>query len=292
MKLNSSFIEMLCVFCAGMLWGTTGTIQGLLPTILEPPVVAAFRVIIGATSLWIICIVTKIPLNAILELPLRRILGTGIAIASYNLFFFSSVAYAGVGVGTAITLGSGPFWVSVFEILFTARRPSSRGILGQLTAIVGLVILVAGDTQDQGSYRGYGLAALAGMAYGTYVYLTRGFRVEIHSALIAAATFSVSSIMLFPSLVLLPPVWIGLRSTALLLFLGLVSTGVAFLLFTFGLKRMAASTAVTLALAEPLTAWFLATVVLNEPVTISKIIGVGILVCGIRIVAGELRSSS
>ncbi len=263
-----------------------------MPTILEPTVVATFRVIIGAISLWMICIVTKISFDAVFELPLWRILGTGIAIASYNLFFFSGVAYAGVGVGTAITLGSGPFWVLVFEILFTAQRPSAQGILGQLTAIVGLVILVGGNTHGQEAYRGYGLALLAGMAYGAYVYLTRGFRVEINSALIAAATFSVSSILLFPSLILLPPVWIDFRSTALLLFLGLVSTGVAFLLFTFGLKRMAASTAVTLALAEPLTAWFLATVVLNEPVTISKLIGVGMLVCGIRIVAGELKSSS
>lgn len=204
--------------------------------------------------------------------------------------FFFGVGYAGVGVGTAITLGSGPFWVSVFEILFTARRPSVQDILGQITAVIGLAILVTGERQ--GSYLGYGFSFLAGLAYGTYVYLTRGFRVEINSALIAAATFSIASIVLFPSLILLPLTWIDSPSIVLLAFLGLVSTGLAFLLFTFGLKKIAASTAAILALAEPLTAWFLATIILNEPVTISKLIGVGMLVCGIGIVAGQLKSSS
>lgn len=274
-----------------MLWGTTGAIQGLLPATLQPTAVAACRVIIGAVFLWVICIVQKISFDAICKLPFWHIMGTGIAIAAYNLCFFWGVAYAGVGVGTAITLGSGPFWVLAFEILLTARRPSKKSVWGQITAITGLVILVAGDTQGQSTYIGYSLAVLAGIAYAAYVYLTRELNTEINSALIAAATFSVSSIVLFPSLVLFPPATLTFRSISLLLFLGLFSTGTAFFLFTFGLKKMTASTAVTLALAEPLTACFLATVVLNEPLTIFKILGIGLLLSGIRIVAGDVKSS-
>lgn len=287
-KLDSHCIGTFCVLFAAMLWGTTGTVQGLLPSSREPVVVATLRVMIGAGSLWAICMFTEISVRKVMALPLWRILGTGAAIASYNIFFFMGVAHVGVGVGTAIALGSGPLWVLVFEFFFSARRPSICGLLGQMATIAGLSILVGGDAQGQGSYMGDGWSLLAGLAYGTYVYLTRGFERDLDSALIAAATFSISSIILFPSLILFSTAWIDARSTLLLIFLGLMATGLAFLLFTFGLKRMPASTAVTLSLAEPLTAWVLATVVLGEAVTAYKVVGVVTLIIGIRIVSYEI----
>jgi len=159
-KIDSGFIGVLCVFFAAILWGTTGTIQGLLPSSREPIVVAALRVFLGSIVLWIICIVNRISVKAVLDLPRWRAFGAGIAIAGYNLFFFVGVSYAGVGVGTAIALGSGPLWVSFFEAFFSARHPSLRGLAGQLTAIVGLSVLVAGDASGQVSYLGYGLSAI------------------------------------------------------------------------------------------------------------------------------------
>lgn len=286
---DSAFFNVLCVLSAAMLWGTTGTIQGLLPPSREPVVVAAIRVLLGSSALWMFCLFSGVSVKTILTLPRWRIFGAGTAIAGYNLFFFAGVAHAGVGVGTAIALGSGPLWVLAYEILFSTRRPSSRSLTGQVAAIMGLAILVAGDAGGQGSYLGYGLSALAGLSYGTYVYLTGGIGKDTNSALVAATTFSVASILLAPSLILFSTAWIDLRSIALLAFLGLAATGAAFFLFTFGLQRMPASTAVTLTLAEPLTAWFLATVVLGEIVTLPKVIGAAMLVIGIRVVAGASK---
>ncbi|MHC1762110.1 MAG: DMT family transporter [Negativicutes bacterium] len=290
MTKNSTLFSLLCVLAAAMLWGTTGTIQGLLPSSRNPVVVAAVRVLLGATALWLFCLVNGVSIKVLLGLPRWRICGAGTAIAGYNLFFFAGVAHAGVGVGTAIAIGSGPLWVLAYEIIFSARRPSSRSLTGQATAIAGLAILVMGDMQGQVSFLGYALSLLAGLSYGTYVYLTGGISKETNSALVAATTFSVASIVLSPSLFLFSTAWIDYRSFGYLAFLGIASTGVAFFLFTYGLQRISASTAVTLTLAEPLTAWFLATTILGEPVTLPKVIGAILLVVGIRIVAGASKS--
>jgi drug/metabolite transporter, DME family len=53
---------------------------------------------------------------------------------------------------------------------------------------------------------------------------------------------------------------------AMALYLGVVATGVAYVLFGFGLRRLPSATAVTLVLAEPLTAALLAAVVLDESI--------------------------
>ena len=292
MNKDSTLSGILCVLAAAMLWGTTGTIQGLLPPGREPVAVGAFRVLLASVSLWTAFLLSGTSAKTMLELPKRRVLAAGLAIAGYNLFFFAGVSQAGVGVGTAIALGSGPLWVSLFELVFTARRPSCRSLVGQTAAIAGLVILVAGDIgQGQGSLSGYGLSALAGFFYGSYVFITGGIDQKIPSALLAAATFSVASVVLSPSLLLLSLSWIDMRSIFLLVFLGVFAAGAPFFLFTFGVRRMHASTAVTLSLAEPFTAWILATVVLGEPLTQSKVIGALLLVVGIRTVAGIARSS-
>lgn len=292
MNKDVRFIGALCVLAAAVLWGSTGTIQGLLPPAREPVVVGTFRVLIAAAGLWTAYLFNRPCASAVFALPRRRVLAAGLAIAGYNLFFFAGVSLAGVGVGTAIALGSGPIWVSLFELLFDARRPPLLSLTGQVAAIAGLVILVTGDVQQgQDSLGGYGLSTLAGLFYGAYVYITGGFDSKIPSALLAAATFSVASLALVPSLLVLPMAWVDPRSLGLLAFLGLAAAAAPFFLFTFGVRRMPASTAVTLSLAEPFTAWLLATVVLGEPLTQTKIIGALLLVVGIRTVAGSTRLS-
>jgi len=50
------------------------------------------------------------------------------------------------------------------------------------------------------------------------------------------------------------------------------------------LRRVAPSTAVTLALAEPLTAWVLAILVVGEPATLPRLAGAALLMAGLAIV--------
>lgn len=291
MNKKPTLAGILCVLSAAALWGMTGTIQGLLPSGREPVVVGTLRVMFGTAGLWAAYRLTAKAGQPWRELPRRLIAAAGAAIAGYNLFFFAGVSLAGVGVGTAIALGSGPVWVSLFEWIFSGHRPSAQSLVGQFIAILGLTVLVAGDAGSLAAvWTGYGLAALAGLSYGSYVYITGRIDPKFPAALTAAATFSVSGLLLLPSLYVLPTAWIDLRGLLLLVFLGLASTSAPFFLFTVGVRQMAASTAVTLSLAEPFTAWLLATVVLGEALTWFKVIGALIMAAGIRIVAGAAQS--
>ena len=53
----------------------------------------------------------------------------------------------------------------------------------------------------------------------------------------------------------------------------------------WSLGRIAASTAVTLALIEPVTAWLLATFVVGEAVTAAKLAGAVLILAGLAIVS-------
>ncbi len=285
MKTDFRMVGIAAVICAAMLWGTTGTLQAALPEGREPLVVASLRLSIGAAALLMLAAATPAGRVAFRTLPLPGILFAGLSIGLYNLLFFLAVVRAGVGIGTAIAIGSAPVWVTAFEIATTRRLPQARRALGQALSIAGAGLLVATGEAGSGLASGALLAALSGAAYAAYSLATSRIGHLAPPATLAAATFSVAALMTLPVLVLVPTAWLaGSGVWPVLLFLGVGATALSYALYTWGLRRVAPSTAVTLALAEPLTAWVLATLVVGEPATLPRLAGAGLLLAGLAIV--------
>ncbi|RKJ12664.1 EamA family transporter, partial [Butyricicoccus sp. 1XD8-22] len=86
--------------------------------------------------------------------------------------------------------------------------------------------------------------------------------------------------------------WImSLQGVGVSLQLGIMATGIAYLLFARGLKNVSSSTAVTLALAEPLTAALLGVFLLEETLNITSWIGIFLLLLGIGILMWTPKKS-
>ena len=77
-----------------------------------------------------------------------------------------------------------------------------------------------------------------------------------------------------------------------MLYLGVGATGVAYLLFSNALRSISGATGVTLALAEPVTAFMLAIVVVHETPSALAFLGLTGVLSGLGLVIwSELRSS-
>lgn len=280
-------LALLAAVVAAMLWGTTGTLQSLLPPAREPLVVGAARLCIGALALLFMAMAHAPARRAFGALPLGLLCAAAAAIAAYNMLFFAAVLRAGVGVGTAITIGSAPLWVAAYDLFWRRMRPAPRKAFGQLLAIGGAAMLVLSGHSEGTEPLGLLLAAAAGLSYATYSLASSAMtaRSDAPSVTIAAATFALAALFALPVFALLPSAW-ALSPEALpaLLALGLASTGLAYALYTFALTRLAPSTAVTLALAEPLTAWLLALLVVGEAATPLKLAGAALLLAGLYVV--------
>ena len=73
------------------------------------------------------------------------------------------------------------------------------------------------------------------------------------------------------------------RGISVVLYLGIVTTSVAYILFSAGLKRIPSSSAVTLSLAEPLTAAILSVLVVGERLNGTSWMGIAMLLGGILV---------
>jgi DME family drug/metabolite transporter len=73
--------------------------------------------------------------------------------------------------------------------------------------------------------------------------------------------------------------------------LGIMATGIAYLLFAKALTHVSSSTAVTLSLAEPLTAALLGVFLLGENLTITSWFGMTLLILGIGLLLWSPKKS-
>ena len=76
-----------------------------------------------------------------------------------------------------------------------------------------------------------------------------------------------------------------------MLWLGLATIAVAYVLFTWGLQGVSAATAATLTLAEPLTAALLGLTVLGERLSPTAVAGLVVLAAGLALLARGARGS-
>lgn len=281
------------VLVAAMLFGTAGTAQELGPDTTTPLGVGAVRIVLGTCVLWIVILwgtdaAARRRLSESLRPNRLLVLIGGIGVATYTPMFLIAVDRTGVAVGTVVAIGSGPFFAGAFEWLGRGVRPRLGWLVGTVVVVSGGVLLVASVQNGADQIDGVGIACalLAGAGYALYsvtAKTTMGRGVD--STLAMAAPFTIGAAAVAALAVGEPFGWLGEPGGALMaLELGVLATGMAYVLFGSGLHRLTSATTVTLVLAEPLTAALLATIVLDESIGALGWLGIAVLLAGLVVV--------
>lgn len=267
----SSRTDLLSVMGAGVLWGTGGLTGVLLidRTGLGVLAVADYRLLVGGglVALWLLATGRLARLH-LTGRGVRRLVLLGALAALYQSCYFAAVSLTSVSLATLITLGASPVLVVAAESILGRRRPSGRVLLAVATAIAGLALLVgtpaAGDPGEVLAGTVCALGSAAGFAAITML----GARpVDDLGALpTAGLSFCAGGLLLLPVAALTGGVAVGLDgpTVALLLYLGLAPTALAYGLYFTGLRTVATGSAALISLLEPITAAVLGAVVLDE----------------------------
>ncbi|HRK39181.1 MAG TPA: EamA family transporter [Burkholderiaceae bacterium] len=291
--MNTQMIRaMAMVLCAAMLWGTTGTAQSFAPPQLSSYWVGAFRLLVAAAFF--------LPLVALVQRPQageagwRAVPWMGVALAAacmcvYNLAFFAGVRASGVAIGTAVAIGSGPVWAGVLQAVWTRSLPGAAWWLGTGVAVAGVAVMATGSGATfQGGVAGVGLCLLAGLSYAAYAMVNKRLVATVSPSVATASVFSCAALLALPGAWALSGApQVQSTDVAVVLWLGVVSTGVAYLLFSHALRHVSAATGVVLALGEPVTAFVLAILVVGEQPGVAGVVGLGAVLLGLW---GVMRS--
>jgi DME family drug/metabolite transporter len=210
---------------------------------------------------------------------------------AFQATFFFGTRSNGVAVGTVIALGSSPLFAGLFEWLL-GLRPSRRWLAATAVAVVG-ILLLSGAIGQSVALQPVGVLAslVAGAGYAGYA-VSAGRVVQQGVSAVPATAAIVGTSGLIGALILpfTDNSWLAEpRGLAVALWMGAVTVVVAYLLMGAALRHLPSSTAMTLGLAEPLTAATLGVAVLGETLTLLQLVGV-LLVLGGIVIAGTGRA--
>ncbi len=289
----------LDVLLAAVCFGTTGTAQALGPDGASPVAVGAGRVAVGAAALLLVAALSAAGaragedgLHRLRHVARRRaVWAGGLGVAGYQLTFFLAVHLTGVAVGTVVALGSAPVVTGALAWAIGRRRPGRRWAAATALAAAGLAVLTLSAGTGQVRPLGVVLALGAGVSYAVYTLGTKQLLdTGVPSPTAVAAVFTAGAVLLAPSFLVIPVAWMGTwRGAATVLWLGLVPTALAYVLFARGLRRLSAAEVSTLTLAEPLTAAAFGILLLGEPLTTSTLAGGALLLAGLGVLAVRPR---
>ncbi|KJL20473.1 threonine and homoserine efflux system [Microbacterium oxydans] len=266
-----------------VLWGTTGTAATFAPS--------AGPLAIGSAALGIGGL-----LQAAIAVPALRSEWTvlreqrwvvtigAVAVALYPLAFYSSMHFAGVAVGSVVSLASAPLASGILERVVD-RRPLSRWwMLAAVLGIVGSTLLCIAKIEDRASSSldtilGIALGLVAGLTYATYSWAShRLMSGGISRGASMGAVFGGGGLLLMPVLVLTGASLLDSgQNLAVTAYMALVPMFLGYLLFGYGLTKVSASTATTVTLTEPAIATVLAVVIVGERLTALGWVGLAII---------------
>jgi DME family drug/metabolite transporter len=283
------------VLLAALLWGTTGTAQALASGTLPAVWFGALRLLVAALFFAVYARLDSTPAPAG-RLPLAPVLAAGLCMAVYNLAFFAGVRLTGVALGTAVALGSGPVWAGLLQALWTRHRPAPIWWLGTAMAITGGVLMSLSGGAAGGlpaDPLGLGLCLLSGLSWGLYSLLNAELLRHMPAGRVTLWAFGLAAVLALP-LAWWDSGWpvLQLGNVVAVLYVGLLTAGVAYLLFSHALRHISAATGVTLALAEPVVAFVLAVLVLGEQPGGGAVSGLLLVLAGVGLVVRvELRNA-
>lgn len=193
---------------------------------------------------------------------LLKMLVIGAMLALYQVCYFSAISQVGVAIATLITLCSAPAIVALLSVWWQGELLTHRTLTALACALAGTVFLV-GTPQPLGAQGrlllGAALALGSATGYAVVTLLGKGLAEQVHPLRSAGISFAAGALCLLPFAAVA-----GLTSTqplpvwALLGYIGVVPTALAYLCFFLAMRYIPAATASILSLLEPLTATLLA----------------------------------
>lgn len=259
------------VLIAAVLWGTVGPAQVVAGSSADPGALGVARLLVGGMIL---------ALPMAWSLPWKRLLRRDVL----------PWMLAAAALGTVIALGCAPVATGVFAWWWLRERPAGAWLAGTADAIVGCALVLLPSGGGQVDVLGVAFAVVSGVCYGAYTVAAKKFlSCDVPPTATVTATLLLGGILLSPLLIVFPSHLFGANSLALIAWLGIGTTAVAYMCFVSGLRRISAANAGTLSLAEPLTAAMLGVLVLGERLTVPATAGCLLLLAGLIIVSIDVR---
>ncbi|TDT63293.1 DMT family transporter [Fonticella tunisiensis] len=264
-----------------VIWGSIGI---FVKNINLPSVELAFlRAVIASTVLALVYPMFKSQRDSenLKENILLLILSGG-AIGANWILLFKAYNYTTISNATLSYYFAPVFVILLSPVVFKEKLTKSR-LIAAAGAMIGLFLIVNNQSQASVSspnhLKGIAFGLMAAGLYGSVVLLNKYIK-GISGYMMTLIQISTSALVLLPFIIYRSALTItNLKNLLLIAVLGIVHTGLAYLLYFSGIKELEVQRAAILSYIDPIAAIIFGTIFLAEPLNLYQIIG-GFLILG------------
>ncbi len=275
---KESYFSMLA---AMLIFGTIPVFRRNLP--LSSATLACVRGILGAAILSAIRLCSGKPLfRGIPEKSLWQLALIGAMMGINWMLLFEAYNYTSVATAT-LCYYMEPTLLILFSVLLFGEKLTPKKSLSALLSLFGMVLvsgILGGASAGPDNWKGILLGLASALLYTFVVLLNKRVKLEDDYArtviqLCAAALVLLPGVLLKEDLSTLkmPP-----ESILLLLVLGFIHTGIAYVMYFASLKRLPSQSVAILSYVDPVSALFFAAIFLKERLTLAGILGAVLII--------------
>lgn len=264
-----------------LIWGSIGIFVRYIN--FTSSQIALVRAILGSIFLIIFSMISKESLSKEkIKSNLLVLICCGICLGFNWIFLFQAYHYTTVSTAT-ICYYLAPIIVMFLSPFLLKEKLNSVKVCCIVAAMIGMLCIVGIDKSSIGENNMVGiLYGLSAACFYTGVVILNKFLKGISGRDSAIVQLSVSAIFLLPYVIFtqkISLIGVSSQSIILLLVLGVVHTGIAYLLYFTVIQKIESQTVAIYSYVDPISAIFMSAIILNESMSLLQIIG-GLLILG------------
>lgn len=270
------------LFGLAAIWGISFMFTRISAPVLGPTILIEARVGLAALFLLGVALLLRKPLNFRLHWKHYFILGTFNAALPFLLFAFAAQTLPASAL--SILNASAPLWGAVIGAFLARRLPDGLTLIGLLLGIAGVAMVVGLGhmTRQHGATLAIAAALFAPFLYGVASHYARtakavdGFS-NAHGSMWAAA------LLIMPALPFASPTApasVGVGIALDVLMLGVLCTGVTFLLYFRLVREIGATSTLTVTYLIPVFGILWGHLFLGEAITPGMVAGSAVIILG------------
>jgi drug/metabolite transporter (DMT)-like permease len=278
--------DLIDLFVLGAIWGASFLFMRIAAPEFGPVPLIAVRVGIAAAFLVIVLArrggMTHLRGNAARLI----VLGTINTAVPFSLFAYAVLS---VTAGFASVLNAtAPLFGALVAFIWLRDRLARTRVIGLIVGFAGVLVLVWGRLS---STRGGALAVFAGLTaaflYGIAANYTKKRLTGVNPLAIATGTLIAATVLLFPLAFLYwPETMPSTVSWVCTMLLGIICTGVAYILYFRLISRVGPSKTLAVTYLIPAFGVLWGHLFLDEPITWNMVVGCSVILVGTALATG------
>lgn len=274
------------------IWASTFTVIKIGLERITPLNLSFVRSILATFFLlgWLLLKGNRQEIARALKFHLGYIIGLGVVgVALFNIFQNIGIGLTSSGIASLL-VASNPVFILILSASFLGEKITKSKVAGIVLGFVGIIIVTfLGKNMAlllrSGSFWGNILALLSAVCWAVYSVMNKSALKRYSPLILTALAYVFGSLILFFFCFTFEDVslifQLSLSSWLILLYLGILASGVTFYLWNYALSIMEASRVSVFIFLIPVLAILLGKVILNETITSFTFLGTALVLSGI-----------